>query len=201
MASHPVVLLGSGPVPGAPKPLRAAGPLLALAACALLLDLVPGLPWPVGPAVAALFAGAAAVRAVQARAALAGLRSAADRVLLRERRGTPPLALAWRADELVRAAERERLADALWRLLADADPHALPGASPLHRGAVRAEADLLGRLAVQLRAPGPVAPRGVLLVRDLLDSPASPLYAPGGTAAAVHAAAAEALAALEVLVP
>lgn len=201
MVSHPITLLGSGPAPGVRKPLRAAGPLLGLAAAALLLDAVPDLPWPVGPAVAALFAAAGAVRAAQAHAALAGLRSAADRLLLRERRGAPPLSLAWRADELVRAAERDRLADALWRLLAEADPHTLPGASPLHCGAVRAEAALLERLALQLRAPGPVAPRGVLLVRELVDSPASPLYAPGGTAASVRVVASEALAALEVLLP
>lgn len=200
MTAHRVVLLGEGRPPDIPQPLRAALPLAALGLAALLLDALPGLPWQAGPAIAAPILLAALVRAGQERRALTRLRANADRVLLRDGNpGASPL-LAWRAAELVGRHERERLADEARRAIAAADPHTLPGAEPLNRGAVRVEAPGLEELACRLESPRPVSPRGILLARHLLDGPGSPLFEPGG-GTALHAALVAALSALEVLEP
>jgi hypothetical protein len=55
----------------------------------------------------------------------------------------------------------------------------LPSASPLNRPAGRRSADLLHQLAERLGDEEPVAARGVLLVRQVLREPSSPLYSEG----------------------
>ena len=52
----------------------------------------------------------------------------------------------------------------------------LPGASPLRRPAARRCEDLLQLLSARLAGDRPVTARGVLLARQLLRDPGSPLF-------------------------
>jgi hypothetical protein len=56
------------------------------------------------------------------------------------------------------------------------DPKSLPGASPLRRPAARRSEDLLRLLSAKLAGDQPVTARGVLLARQLLRDPGSPLF-------------------------
>jgi hypothetical protein len=62
------------------------------------------------------------------------------------------------------------------RVLSLLDPGSLPGASPLRRPAARRYADLLEALRDRLADDSPVTARGVLLARQLLRDPGSPLW-------------------------
>ena len=74
------------------------------------------------------------------------------------------------------------LAGSLRALVADLSPGRLPGASPVNRAALRPQADLLLALADRLeRRDGPVTPKGMLLVRELLADGGGPLYLYGDT--------------------
>jgi hypothetical protein len=87
--------------------------------------------------------------------------------------------VAWRTQELTSERHRRQLARSVERTVRDLSPQLMPSAVPLNRAAVRPHADLLVQIATRLRALGrPVAPRGVLLVQDLLGSADSPLYLP-----------------------
>ncbi|MGZ4300726.1 MAG: hypothetical protein ACXVE1_08060 [Gaiellaceae bacterium] len=107
-----------------------------------------------------------------------------------------PLRLAWRSAELTAGGERLELAHQIRVLVRGASPRYLPGAVPLARGAVRIEEHSLLALADRLSDLGrPVAPRGILLLKDLLVDSDSPLYLdslnPLGPALATIAAALE----------
>jgi hypothetical protein len=62
------------------------------------------------------------------------------------------------------------------RVLSLLDPGSLPGASPLRRPAARRHADRLEALRDRLADDRPIAARGVLLARQLLRDPGSPLW-------------------------
>lgn len=88
-----------------------------------------------------------------------------------------PLQLMWRANELVGDKNRRELARSVRSAIRDSNPRYLPGASPLNRGAVRAEAGTLEEIASRLAAvEHEVSPRGVALVERLLTDGSSPLY-------------------------
>jgi hypothetical protein len=83
----------------------------------------------------------------------------------------------WRVAELTSARERRLLARSVRNVITDAAPGRMPGAIPLNRVAIRPNASLIGDLADRLEQDDPVDPRGVLVVRGLLTTPDSPLYA------------------------
>lgn len=85
---------------------------------------------------------------------------------------------AWRVAELTSARERRLLARELRSVAAEARGTRLPGPTPLSSG-LWAHADLLDAIALRLaRLDDPVSAPGVLVVRELLTSPGSLLYAP-----------------------
>ncbi len=160
-----------------PDPLAAALPFLALAVVALALEAAPDLPWETGVAVASLFAAAALVRFAQGWIAVRRLRSIADRIILRggDRSTASPL-VAWRAAELTSPRHRRVVGAEVGRLARELDASTLPGAVPLNRSVVRPYRQELEALAAALDGSQPVGARGMLLVEQLLSSPASPLY-------------------------
>jgi hypothetical protein len=115
------------------------------------------------------------VQSFRQRRQLRAARRVADRELLRS--PVPSLRLSWRAAELVIPKRRLDLAHSLRRLVHDSDARYLPGAQTFDRLAVRAEAESFLALADRLAdLERPVAPRGVLLLEQLLDDPWSPLH-------------------------
>lgn len=161
-----------------PSPFRAAAPLAALAVAAALFDVDPRLPWLVGVLAGGCFALAAAVRAARARLELAAVRRTADRLIVYAPRShdASPLVL-WRCRELTSEDARAAFRRELERTLRALDPEKLPGASPLRRAAARRHEPLLRAVADRIGDDKPVSARGILLARELLRSPASPLYA------------------------
>jgi hypothetical protein len=151
---------------------RSAWPFLVLAAAALALDADPRLPWLAGAVGAAFFAGAAAVRALQASRDLRRERRAADRLIL----SGEGAHVAWRSRELTGPHSRLRLRHELERTLGSLSGARLPSASPLNRPAARRNAELLDRLVYRLGDGEPVSARGVLVVSGLLRDASSPLY-------------------------
>jgi hypothetical protein len=88
-----------------------------------------------------------------------------------------PLRLAWRAEELVATKSRLDLAHELRSLVRHASARLLPAASPVNRGAVRVESPVLLDIAHRLADLGrPVAARGIVMLRRLLDDRDGPLY-------------------------
>ena len=165
------------------RPLPAAAPGLAAAAvpsalaAAGVVDVRP----------AALVAGAcvllAAVRALVAAHDRAALRRNADGLLRTGVRAHPQSALlSWRAAELASPRNRRSLARSVRRIVGDLESPRRSCAVPLSRPAVAPHAELLCALADRLAAvEAPVAPKGMVLVEELLtDGFASPLYAGGG---------------------
>ena len=159
----------------APRPLRSAAPLVVLAAVALAFDLDPRLPWIAGAVGAVLFAGAAAVRALQAERELRRLRATADRLILDTPRERYEIVL-WRSRELTAPRPRAKLRSEVERTLRALSDTRLPSASPLNRPAARRSVELLELLAHRLDGDEPVSASGVLRVRQLFRDPASPLY-------------------------
>jgi len=161
-----------------PRPVRAAAPLLALAAAAALFDVDPRLPWLAGAFAASCFAVAGVVRAVRARIELGHVRRAADRLIVHELRSRDASELVrWRCEELTSRAALDALRRQVEHVLGDLDPAKLPSASPLRRAAARANEPLLRAVSDRLAESRPVAARGVLLLRSLLRDGGSPLYA------------------------
>jgi hypothetical protein len=166
-----------------PRPFRSAWPLLALAAAALAFEIDSRLPWLLGLAGAVCFAAAAGVRAWQAHRELEGVRRTADRLIVRAPRARDASELIlWRTEELTDHEARTRLRHELERTIAQLDPARLPSASPLRRVAARRHEDLLVAIARRVGDERPVAARGLLLARQLVRDPASPLYAEGSEA-------------------
>jgi hypothetical protein len=132
---------------------------------------------------------------LKARRRLRAARRAADEELLGSAWASP--LLAWRVNEVVARKNRLDLARSVRGMVRDADPRLLPGASPLNRGAVRTESELLQLIAERLEeVDADVAPRGVLLVERLLVDGYGPLYA-RERADELHGYLQRALAALE----
>lgn len=108
----------------------------------------------------------------------AARRRQADRLLVAIDTDRVPEKLRWRAAELTRPRERQALARALRNLLRSLDlpPRFVP--TPVNRIALYRNRRAVESLAARLAAfDRPVRPRGVLLVRQLLQgSPPSPLY-------------------------
>ncbi len=85
----------------------------------------------------------------------------------------------WRVGELTSDRERRLLARELRSVIAEVHGSRLPGPAPLRGGALRPHVEILEAVAARLAAlETPVAPAGVLAVRELLTSPGSVLYAP-----------------------
>ena len=123
------------------------------------------------------FGAAAALRAYRARRELEAVRRTVDRLIVLEPHSSETSALVrWRALELTAPTYRKTLARETDRILSMLDPRLLPGASPLRRPAARRSEDLLRLLSAKLASEHPVTPRGVLLARQLLRDPGSPLF-------------------------
>jgi len=160
-----------------PQPWRAAGGFAVLVAAALALDADPRLPWTVGVAAAALFGVAGTARTVRERRELAAVRRTADRLIVHDPLSRDASELVrWRCTELTRREERDRLARSIRATLESLDPRRLPSASPLRRPQARAARELLEQLHARLASEQPVAARGILLARLLLQDASSPLY-------------------------
>ena len=160
-----------------PRPGRAALPLAILCVAALGFELDPRLPWIAGAIAAISFGGAASLRAFRAWRELEAVRRTVDRLIVVEPHSseTSPL-VRWRALELTAPSYRKMLYRETERILSMLDPATLPGASPLRRPAARRSEDLLRMLAARLAGDKPVTARGVLLARQLLREPGSPLF-------------------------
>lgn len=160
-----------------PRPGRAALPFALLCVAALGFEADRQLPWIVGALAAGSFGTAAALRAYRARRELEAVRRTIDRLIVLEPYSSERSALArWRAAEVTTAEFRTGVQREVRRVLSLLDPGSLPGASPLRRPAARRSADLLEQLRDRLGDDRPVAARGVLLARQLLRDPGSPLW-------------------------
>lgn len=87
--------------------------------------------------------------------------------------------IACRADHLVSAATRHRLADGLRDAVEGAVlPRPTSAAAPLASASVRANSGVLLVLAGRLDSDAPIHPRGAAMAGRLLTDGASPLYEP-----------------------
>jgi hypothetical protein len=160
-----------------PRPGRAALPFGILALAALGFEADRRLPWIAGALAAGFFGGAAALRAYRARRELESVRRSVDRLIVVEPHSSETSALVrWRALELTAPAYRKGLEREVVRIIKMLDRNTLPGASPLRRPAARRSEDLLKLLSARLADDRAVTARGVLLARQLLRDPGSPLY-------------------------
>jgi hypothetical protein len=102
-----------------------------------------------------------------------------DRRLLSGDDPTREADLRARAKRVCSRSRRDQLADGLERVLtqADAAPLSLTASAPVARDRVREEAPVILEIARRLRSQDPVDAQGVLLVRELLSDPGSPLSA------------------------
>jgi len=176
MARHHASLIGPGQPIELPRVGRAAAPFAVLSLLSLLLLLVSEVPASAAVVAGVAFALAGVARAEQEHRALARLERSIDLVLLRKEPTPLSPILVWRAGQLTSPAARERLAASVRRVERSVDASHLAGASPFNRPAVRAAAPELDEIVDCLLAEDPVRPRGILLVRRLLDDPGSPLY-------------------------
>jgi hypothetical protein len=160
-----------------PRPRRDASVFAGLAACALLLDAAPSLPWPAGVVAAGFFVLAGAIRTFLDHRELAAVRRSADRliVLMPSTRDASEL-IRWRSLELTSRQSREALSREIDRLLRSVDAGRLPSAAPVQRIAVRRERTLFVAVRERVAGQRAIAARGVLLLRGVLHDPASPLY-------------------------
>jgi hypothetical protein len=166
-----------------PCPLRSTWPLLALAGCALAFEADRRLPWQAGLSAAAAFVVAAGLRAWRAHRELQAVRRAADRLIVRAPHGKDASELVlWRSRELTGREARAALQHEIRRTIRQLDAGRLPSSSPLRRVPARRHSDLLCALAARIGDERPVAARGIVLARDLVREPTSPLYAEGADA-------------------
>jgi hypothetical protein len=160
-----------------PRPGRAALPFVLLALAAAGFEIDRRLPWIVGVLAAGFFGGAAGLRAFRASRELEAVRRNLDRLIVLEPHGSTASTFAlWRSLELTAPTYRNGIAREVDRVLSLLDRSSLPGASPLRRPAARRSEDLLRLLATRLKDERPVTARGVLLARQLLRDPGSPLF-------------------------
>jgi len=157
------------------RPVRVLAGYFALSLPALGLGFAAGLVWSevlVAPVSLAL---AGAVHSGRRWIELLRRRREADRWL---RQGLSPGTLhGWRVAELTSPRERQMFARSLRSLIRELDMLPFLSASPLNRPAVRPYVDELQILQRRLASRDrPVAPLGMLLVRELLADGGSPLY-------------------------
>lgn len=155
--------------------------LVVFAAAAVLMALtgfVAGLSWRWIGIVAVSVALTGIIQGVREWGSLNRQRAAADQWLQRQagRRFSP--SYAWRVSELTSRRERRILAHSLAAAAREARQRPGPiGATVVSRASVRPYTAELTSLAERLTdLERPVSPSGMLLVRDLLTSPRSPLY-------------------------
>jgi hypothetical protein len=161
-----------------PRPLRSARPLLALAAGTLAFEADPRLPWLLTLAAVSSFVAAAAIRAWRTHRELEAVRRTADRLIVRAPRSRDASELVrWRSAELTRCDARAALRREIERTIRQLDTGRLPSSSPLRRVAARQHEDLLRTISARLVDGQPVSARGIVLARNLVRDPASPLYA------------------------
>ena len=118
-----------------------------------------------------------------------------DRQLVAGARPHGGTLLAVRAERITGRRHRERMADGLARVVRDAQAasHGFSAAVHPDRGEVLAARTVIAALHRRLRAPEPVEPRGVILLRGLLTDGNGPLYRPsepGALGSRLRAAAA-----------
>ena len=163
-----------------PRPWRPATAFAALVAAALAVDADPSLPWIVGVVAAGLFGVAGTARTIQSRRELAAVRRTADRLIVDAPTSRDASELVrWRCAELTRRECRQGLARTVEAILRELDPARLPSATPLRRPEARGARELLDALHRRLGDERPIAARGIILVKVLLQDPASPLYSDG----------------------
>jgi hypothetical protein len=87
--------------------------------------------------------------------------------------------IACRAEQLLSAAARHRLADGLRDAVEEAAlPRVPTAAAPLASASIRANSGLLLALAGRLDSRDPIEPRGAVRAQRLITDADSPLYAP-----------------------
>ena len=117
----------------------------------------------------------APVRRLRARRELVAARRIADAELVAA--ALPSPRFAWRTNELCSAEHRRALAASLIDVARASESRYLPGPSPLNRIAARDQLALLLQIgAVLADTNRRVAPRGVILVEQLLTESKSPLF-------------------------
>ena len=165
-----------------PQPAREAVPGVVVALALLVavgFDLLPQGVGVVAAAACVLFALARAGLALRRRRAL---ERRADAILRVGASVHPQSALlVWRAGRLTSAQERTEAARSLQRIISDLEHPAVFSAVPLNRRAIAPQLPRLRALAQSVGAvEHSVAPRGMVLVNELLtDGYRSPLYAGG----------------------
>jgi hypothetical protein len=165
-----------------PRPLAAAAPLLVAAMGSLALAASTVVPPAAALAVAAACFILAAFRAAVATRDRWLLRRQADGLLRTGIKVHPQSALlVWRAAELTSLRNRRIFSSSLKSLTRELLRPSVVSAVPLNRRAVRPHHALLQQLASRLdQVDRPVAPRGMVLVEELLtDGLTSPLYVAG----------------------
>jgi hypothetical protein len=156
------------------NPVRVLAGYVALALPALGIGFAAGLVWPdllIAPVSLAL---AGVVQSARRWIELVLRRRKADRWL---RKGGSSTACSWRTAELTSARERKLFARSLRSVIRELEILPFMSVMPLNRPGVRpyaGELELLERRLANLHRP--VAPLGMLFVRDLLTEPESPLY-------------------------
>jgi hypothetical protein len=153
---------------------------LVIAAGALAVGVLGGLPSLVTVTITGMLAAVALVPVAMAAHDRAVLREHANDLLRAGARVHPDSALlTWREAELTSEGKRKRLARALEQAVSELEGRLLPGPVPLSFAA-RGHADLIRELADRLAAVDrPVTARGMLLAEDFVtDSFGSPLYVP-----------------------
>lgn len=160
-----------------PQPLSAGQPYFIVSLIPLALGLVGLAPPLTGWLVGAAIAGLGALRSVHAVRERAALRRLADEQLVWGMLPSSSPFLAWRASELVSRRNRRVLARSLRGIVGELEGRLVPGTSPLNRRGVRPHLELVRLLAERVgELDEPVAPRGVVLVEQLLCDGYGPLY-------------------------
>ena len=118
-----------------------------------------------------------------------------DRQIAAGARSSDGTLLAIRGERITSRRQRERVADGLARVVRDAQAvtHGFSAAVHPDRREVLAARTVIAALHRRLRAPEPVTPRGVILLRGLLTDGNGPLYRPrepGALGSRLRAAAA-----------
>ena len=182
-----------------PRPLAAAAPIAAVALVALALAAAGAVPGADAFVVAVGCLLLAALRGLLASRDRWALRRTADARLRTGVKVHPESALlVWRAAELTCDRNRRTLSGSLKGIARELQRPSLVSAVPLNRRAVRPHLELVLALASRLaQLDRPVAPKGMVLVEELLtDGFTSPLYV-GGRDADVPAALERCLSALD----
>jgi hypothetical protein len=157
-------------------PLRTALPYVAAAAAAAVFATALGVGLPVRVGLPLMFLAVGLQRALDASARRARLRTRADAWLANAASPNPEV-FAWRVEELL-GSERRGVADALSAYAQEIVRPWRPGAPPLNRRRLRADAELLAAVADALKDDRrELSPRAVLSARELVIDVGGPLHA------------------------